>query len=103
MRDLRASRDVIVRMADKNMGMCVVSRAWYLPQCLAHLSANLHFALLTAAETEELLANTRQERLNVLQTLGQCRAQHGTTAQFQGSPFRTYLRWMRGQEVEDAC
>jgi hypothetical protein len=40
---LRCNPHIIIRPADKNMGLCVVKRDWYIQKCLEHLLSSRDF------------------------------------------------------------
>jgi hypothetical protein len=35
---LKRDRDIVIKPADKNMGLCIVDKAWYMEECSKHLS-----------------------------------------------------------------
>jgi hypothetical protein len=59
-RDLRYHPDLIVRLGDKNMGMCLVSRKWYVHACLSHLSEPRNFSEVVPSDVPALLENANR-------------------------------------------
>jgi hypothetical protein len=47
---LRQATHTIIRPADKNMGLCIVKRDWYVDACLSHLHLSRGFVLIPQDE-----------------------------------------------------
>ena len=66
---LRNHPDLIIRRADKNMGICVVSRKWYGVKCRDHLNNLRNFVELSEADSLELQRGARHQNAVLLHEL----------------------------------
>lgn len=89
---LRNHPEYIIKSADKNMGICVVSRTWYVTQCLMHLSHPRNFLALSAEDVTEFTEGIISQRKslimslrNVLPNLGQERERYAGYEAFLAS------------------
>jgi hypothetical protein len=50
---LRHNPHVTIRPADKNMGLCIVKRHWYVQTCLSHLQSTRDFVEIPAVAVDQ--------------------------------------------------
>jgi hypothetical protein len=65
-RDLRYHPNFIVRLADKNMGLCLVSRKWYVDACLGHLLEPRNFSEVVPSDVPALVETAKQTLVGIL-------------------------------------
>jgi hypothetical protein len=98
LRDLRGSPDYVVRLADKNMGICLVSRPWYIDMCLRHLLSPRDFCGVSQDDAQELMVHFRVRRDALIAHL---RSWLGRTVQ-EGKRFTEYEQYI-SSHATDAC
>jgi hypothetical protein len=96
--DLRSSPDYIVRLADKNMGICLVSRPWYIDMCLRHLLSARDFLEVSQDDAQELMEHFRMRRKTLIAHL---RSWQGRTEQ-EGKRITEYERYISSRAT-NAC
>jgi hypothetical protein len=66
---LRHNPHIIIRPADKNMGLCIVKRDWYVQTCLSHLQSTRDFVEIPAVAVDQAVRNATCRFTRLLEEL----------------------------------
>ena len=63
--DLQCDPSIIVKPSDKNMGLCILDRTWYIAECLRQLGAASTYVAVPAADIPSRVARLRDQALQL--------------------------------------
>lgn len=70
LRELSADASIVVKPADKNLGLVILDKAWYVAECQRQLADTATYRMVPAAEAAGVQSQLRQELLQCVSVRG---------------------------------